>query len=190
MIGVDLSVEVAHICGGEFVVEIGEGGAELGEFFEGVVANDGDGVVRREIVAIVFEGDEMERVNQAVGGIAGDDVDLVIDEGAIEEAEVHDVWWSGEVERVAITPAAEAVGTLEEFVADTGAPLGSDGSEVGHGAEVESLRVALADDHGEGVFEAKRFGEVEIEFLGILLFDAGVDGGGVVGAWGFVEDGG
>jgi len=165
LIGVDLSVEVAHIGGGEFVVEISEGGAEFGEFFEGVVANDGDGVVRGKIVAIVFEGDKMERVNQAVGGITGDDVHLMIDEGAIEEAEVHDVWWNGEVERIAIAPAAEAVGTLEEFVADTGAPFGSDGSEVGHGAEVESLRVALADDHGEGVFETERFGEIEIEFL-------------------------
>ena len=190
MIGVDLSVEAAHVGGGEFVVEIGEGGAEFGKFFERVVANDRDGVVRREIVAIVFEGDEMQGVDQAVGGVAGDDVDLMINEGAIEKAEVHDVRRSGEVEIVAGTPAGESVGTLEEFVTDAGVPLGSDGSEVGHDAEVESLRVALADDHGERVFEAERFAEVEIEFLGVLLLDAIVNGGGVVAAWGFVKDGG
>jgi len=190
LIGVDLSVEAAHIGGGEFVVEIGEGGAELGEFFEGVMADDGDGVVGREIVAIVFEGDEMEGVDQAVGGIAGDDVDLMIDEGAVKEAEVHDIGRSGEAEIVAGAPAGEAVGALEEFVADAGAPLGGDGSEFGHGAEVERLRVALADDHGEGVFETERLGEVEIEFLGVLLFDAIVDLRGRVLARGFVEDGG
>jgi len=42
LIGVDLSVEVAHIGSGEFVVEIGEGVAELGGIFsKGVMANDG-----------------------------------------------------------------------------------------------------------------------------------------------------
>ena len=96
------------------------------------MANDGDGVVGREIVAIVFEGDEMKRVDEAVGGIAGDDVDLMIDESAVEEAEVHDVGRSGEVETVAIAPAAEAVGAFEEFVADAGVPLGSDWSDIGH----------------------------------------------------------
>ncbi len=190
LIGVDLSIEAAHIGGGEFVVEISESGAEFGKFFEGVVADDGDGVVRREIVAIIFEGDEMEGVDQAVRGIAGDDVDLMIDEGAVEEAEVHNVWRSGEMERVTIAPAGETVGSLEEFVANTGAPLGSDRSEVGHGVEVEGLRVVLADDHGESVFEAEGFGEVKIKFLGVLLFDAVIDLSGRVLAGGFVEDGG
>ncbi len=132
----------------------------------------------------------MKRVDEAVGGIAGDDVDLMIDESAVEEAEVHDVRRSGEVEIVAVAPAAEAVGAFEEFVADAGVPLGSDRSEIGHGAEMEGLRVVSADDHGESVFEAERFGEVEIEALGVLLLDAIVDGGGVVGAGRFVEDGG
>ena len=32
---------------------------------------------------------EMQRVDQSIGGIAGDHVDLLIDEGAIDQAEVH-----------------------------------------------------------------------------------------------------
>jgi len=91
------------------------------------VADDGDGVIGREIVEIVFEGNEVERVDEAVGGIAGDDVDLMIDEGSIEEAEVHDIGRGGEVEIVAGTPAGEAVGAFEKFVAYAGVPLGSDG---------------------------------------------------------------
>ncbi len=93
------------------------------------------------------------------------------------------------MEIVARAPAGEAVGAFGEFVADTGAPLGSYGGEVGHGAEMEALRVIAADDHRESVFEAERFGDVEIEALGVLLFDAGVDGGGVVRVWRLVEDG-
>ena len=52
------------------------------------------------------------------------------------------------------------------------------------------MRVVLADDHGESVFEAERFGEFEIESSGVLLFDAIVDGGGIVCSRGFVENGG
>src|SRR5579859_796009 len=181
---------MAHFGGGDFAGEIGEGGAELREFLERVAANDGDGVVGREIVEIVFEGDKVKRVDEAVSRIAGDDIDLMIEESAIEEAEVHDVWLRGEVESVAAAPAAESVGAFEEFVADAGAPPGSDGGEVGHGAEVEALCVVAADDHGESVFEAEGFREGEMEALIVLIFDTSIDGGGgVVGRWGFVEDG-
>jgi len=190
LVGVNLGVEAAHFVGGDLVVEIGEGGTELREFGEGGLANDGDGVVGREIVAVVLEGEELESSDEAVGGVAGDDIHLMIDEGAIEEAEVHDVGIGSEVEMVAVGPAAEAVGTLEEFVASADAELGGNGHEVGHGVEMVLAGIGEADDHGKGVGEAERFGEVEVELLGVLLFDAIVNGRGVVGAGRFVEDGG
>ena len=37
----------------------------------------------------------------------------------------------GEVESVALAPAAEAVGAFEKFVADADAPLRGDGGDVG-----------------------------------------------------------
>jgi len=86
MLGVDGEVEASDVGGGEFAGEIGEGGAKLGESGERGLADDGDGVVWREVMAIVFEGDEAEGVNEAVGGVAGNDVDLTIDEGAVDEA--------------------------------------------------------------------------------------------------------
>src|SRR5580692_1219800 len=132
----------------------------------------------------------MKRVDETVGGISGDDVDLVIDQGAIEEAEVHNVWRGGEVEAVAVAPTVETIGALEEFVADTGVPLRSDCGEIRHGAEMEIVGVVAADDQGEGVFEAERFGELEIETLSVLLFDALVDGSRAVCSGRFVQDGG
>jgi len=94
------------------------------------------------------------------------------------------------VEIVAVAPAAEAVGAFEKFIADAGVPLGSDGGEIGHGMEMEVVGVVGADNHGEGVLEAERFGEIEIETLGVLLLHAIVDGGGVICSRGFVENGG
>ena len=82
-------------------------------------------------MAIVFESDEVERVDEAVGGIAGDDVDFMVDQCAIDEAEVHDAGGCGEVQAVTFAPAVETVGALEEFEADTDAPLGSERDNVG-----------------------------------------------------------
>src|SRR6267378_398866 len=189
MLGVDGEVEASDVGGGEFAGEIGEGGAKLGESGERGLADDGDGVVWREVMAIVFEGDEAEGVNEAVGGVAGNDVDLAIDEGAVDEAEIHHFGRFGEMEIVAIAPAAEAVGALEEFVADAGAPFGGDGSDIGDFLQMEIFGVVAADDHGESVFKTERLGDFEMEAIGVELLDAAVDGGGIT-LRSFIQDGG
>src|SRR5580704_7160622 len=55
LVGVYLGVQVAHVFGGDFIGKVGERGSKLGEFGEGVAADDGDGVVRGKIVAVVGE---------------------------------------------------------------------------------------------------------------------------------------
>src|SRR6266705_2276277 len=127
---IDRVIQVAHVGGGEFAGEISEGGAELREAGESGLANDWDCVVGRKVVAVVGEGDKAEGVDEAVRGIAGDNIDLMIEEGAVDEAEVHHVGLPGEVEAVQTAQGAEAVGALEEFVADAGAPLRRDGSDI------------------------------------------------------------
>ena len=114
----------------------------------------------------------MERVDEAIGGIAGDDVDFFVDQSAVDEAEVHDAGRCGEMQAVALAEAAVAVGALEKFVADAGAPSGSDRDDVGDFAEMELLGVGAADDHRERVFESERLGDFEIEALGVALLDA------------------
>src|SRR6202158_2999196 len=86
-------------------------------------------------------------------------------------------------------PAAEAVGALEEFVAEAGVHFESVGDEVAGVAEMEALGVFAADDHGESVLEAERLGDFQVETLGVALFHAIVDIVWVA-ARGFVEDGG
>jgi len=100
------------------------------------LADDGDSIVRREIVAIVGQSDKAKGVNQAVGGVAGDDVHLMIDERAVDEAEVHDSGGFSEMEMIAIAPAAETVLALEEFVAHADPPFAGHGRDIGDGAKV------------------------------------------------------
>src|SRR5712671_5263406 len=86
VLGIDGVVEAADVGGREFTSEMGEDAAELRKTRERGLAHDGDSVVRREVVAVVFEGNEVERVDEPVGGVAGDDVHLMIDESAVDEA--------------------------------------------------------------------------------------------------------
>src|ERR1700687_196163 len=119
------------------------------------------------------------------GGFVGE-----IGEGsAIKQAEVHDAGRRGEMQSVEPAPAAEAVGALEEFVAEAGVHFESVGDEVAGVAEMEALGVFAADDHGESVLEAERLGDFQVETLGVALFHAIVDIVWVA-ARGFVEDGG
>ena len=98
--------------------------AKLRKLFESGLADDGDGVVGRKVVAVVFEDDQMQRVDDAVGGIARDDVDFVVLQRAVDQAEVHDAGLLGEMQAVTLAPALEAVGALEKFEADADSPLG------------------------------------------------------------------
>src|ERR1700758_4916739 len=124
---------------------------------------------------VVDERNKVEGVDESVGGIAGDDVDFFVDESAIDQAEVHDAGRRDKVQAVELAPAGEAVGTLEEFVAEAGAHFGSVGDEVAGIAEMEALSVFAADDHGESVLKAERLGDFEIETLGVAFFHAIVD---------------
>ncbi len=189
VLGVDGVVESADIGGGEFSGEIGHSGAELREPRERSLPDDRDGIIRRKVMAVVFKSDEAERVDEAVGGVAGHNVDLMIDQGAVDETEIHDFRRFGEVEIVAAAPAAEAVGPLEKFVADTGAPLGGEGNDVGDFLEMEIFCVVAANHHGEGVFKTERFGDFEVEALGVELLDAVVHGDRIT-LRRFIQDGG
>jgi hypothetical protein len=113
----------------------------------------------------------------------------MIDESAVNEAEIHDFGRSREMEIVAVAPAAEPVGALEKFVADTDAPFGRKRRDIGDFLEVKIFGVITADDHGERVFETEGLGDFEMEALGVELFDAKVDGVRIP-LRGFVEDSG
>src|SRR5712671_7547073 len=108
----------------------------------------------------------MERLNEAVGGVAGDDVDFFVDEGAVDEAEIHDAGRGGKMQTVRLAPAAKTVGALEEFVSETRAHLGGVRDDVAGVAQVQVLGVGTTNHHGEGVLKAEGLADFEIETLG------------------------
>ena len=189
MEGVERIIQAAHVGGGNFPGEIGEGGAKLRKPRESGLPNDGDGIVGRKIVEVVGERNETQRINEAVGGVAGDDVHLMVEEGAINKAEVHDARRSRESKSVAIAPAAEAVGAFEKLIADADAPSGSKRRNVREFLQMQVPGVIGTNDHGERIFKAERFRNFQMKALGVELLDAAVNGGGIA-LRGFVEDGG
>ena len=198
MLGIHCVIESADIGGGEFAGKIGKGAAELGELRECGLADDGDGVVGREVVAVVFEGDEAEGINEAISGVAGNDVNLMIHKRAINKTEIHDFRRFGKVETVAGAETGEPVGALEKFVAHTGTPLQRDRSEIGNSSELKILGVIAANDEYEGIFEAQRLGDFDMKTLGVKLPHATINdlrvvvlfGSLAVKIWRFIEDSG
>ncbi len=91
------------------------------------------------------------------------------------------------MQAVELAPAAEAVGALEEFVAEAGTHFGGVRGDVAGVAEVETLGVIAADDHGESILKAERLGDFEVEPFGVTLLDATVNVARVGGRR-FVED--
>jgi hypothetical protein len=140
-------------------------------------------------VAVVLESDEAESVDEAVSGIACDDVDFFLDESAVDQAEIENTGRFAELQAIALRPALVAVGAFEELVADAGAPVRSKGCDVGKSCEVIGFGVVATNDHREGVFEAERFGNVESETASVFFADALVDGARIALGF-FAEDGG
>src|SRR5579872_328481 len=70
--------QVAHIVVGNFPGKLTESIANLRMLGEHVFANDGNRLVGRKVMAVVFKDEEVKRGDQAVGGVARDEVNLVI----------------------------------------------------------------------------------------------------------------
>ena len=80
-------------------------------------------VVRREIVPIVLELEQVEPLDQAGGRVAGNQIHLSGGERAIAERQVHDARRIRKSQAVGLGQARIAVRPLDELVAEAGAPL-------------------------------------------------------------------
>jgi hypothetical protein len=189
MLGVNGVVEGLHVGRGDFAGEQLEGGADFWMRGEDFRADDGDGVVGREIVFVVGEDGEVAGGKKAIGGIPCDEIHLIIEKCSIEEAEIHDAGRGGEFQIVGAGEAGVAVGAFIEFVAEAGAPLRSDGGGAGNCGEMVEAGVGSADDDGEGVVEAEGGKDFEMEALRVFIVNFLEDGLGIGLDWIF-QDGG
>ncbi len=124
---------------------------------------------------VVFENEQVQRGDQAVGGVAGDQIDLLVFQGAGQQAQVHDLRRAGEMQAVGGGKSFVAVGTLHEFVAETGAPLWSVRRGLRDGFQAEAASVVAANFDGESVVEAEWRAHGEVEALHIFRLDLVVD---------------
>ena len=143
--------------------------------------DDGDGFVRREIMAVVLEHKKIECRDQAVGHVSRSQVNLFVPEGARQQTQIHDAGRLGEAESVGRRQSLVAVGALHEFVAEAGTPLRSEGGRLRDGFQTQAASVIAANFYGEGVIKSEGLADVEIETAGILGLDLVVNLLGIAG---------
>src|SRR5215472_16637585 len=117
-------IQLPHVVVGNFSGEGVEGRFDLRMAGKDFTAHDRNCLVGWKVVPVVVEDEEVEGGNEAVGGVAGGEVDLTVFEGAGEQAEVHDARRFGETQAVGRGESPVAVGALHEFVSETGTPGG------------------------------------------------------------------
>ena len=78
-----------------------------------IVAHDRNGIVRREVAAIVGEHDQAQCGNQSVGVCACDEIDLVVFKRAIEQPEIHDARRCGELQLVGADESVVSVAAFD-----------------------------------------------------------------------------
>src|SRR5687767_1781063 len=86
---VDRAVKAAHRRGINFRRKTAERFTYSRPCFEDGSPNDRSRFVRRKEPLVIHELHEIELLDQAVGGVAGDEIDLAIGERAIGECELH-----------------------------------------------------------------------------------------------------
>src|SRR6266404_2354855 len=139
------------------------------------LSDNRDAFIRREVVAVVFENEKVEGGDQAIGVVAGDQVNLMLFEGARNQAEIHDARRFCEAQAVGCDQAFVSIGSFHEFVTESGPPLWRVGSGLGDRAQMKFARVYAANHDRESVVEPKRWTECEAEAALIPLFDSPID---------------
>src|SRR5438309_8350401 len=140
---------------------------------------NGDGLIRRKEVAVVLQDNHSEGDDEAVGGIAGDHIDLMFLECSVEQAQIHDARRGGELQSIGARQARVTVGAFHEFVTKTGAPSGSVSDEVRDGAQFEFLRVFIANHNGKRIVESERRANLKTEAIPVGISNRAVDRLGV-----------
>ena len=133
-----------------------DGAADFGVTQQRRRVHDGDGVVGRKVLPVVFEHRQIQRVDQPRGRIAGDDIDLPFGERAVHERQVHDARRLAEAQTVGRREPAVAVGPIQELVAECGAPARRVRRQLRQPRQSPRARVRGANQNRERVAEAER----------------------------------
>ena len=107
-------------------------------------------------MAIIFKHDEIKRGDQAVSVCASHDINLIILQSAIEQAQIHYARGFSEFETVFCGQPFVAIGPLNEFITNAKTQLPRDGSGIGKRFQAQAACIGAAHHHGKSVIEAER----------------------------------
>ena len=156
-------VEMAHVRAGDFAPEFRKHAAKLRKLFQHGLANDRYSIVGRKIVAVVFKDNQMQRIDDPVGGIARHDVDFMVLQRPVNQPQIHHARLLREMQAVTFAPTAEAVGAFENGKPTPTRHWGAYGTMSEVLRKMQALRIVTANDHRKGIFEAQRLGDRQSE---------------------------
>src|SRR5208282_572110 len=137
--------------------------------------HDRDCFVWRKVMMVVLQHKEVQRRNQSIGIVPGNQIHLPLFKGPRQQSQIHDARRSGKTKSVAGDEPFVSIGTLHEFVSETGAPLWRKLGGLRQRLQLQMARVIAADHHGEGVIESKRWPYAETELCFVVLLHSPID---------------
>ena len=121
----------------------------------------------------------MEGVDQPIGRVAGDHIDLPARQSLVRQPEIHDTRRHREMHVVQFSQAGIAVLSFDEFVSKSGRPLFGIRRRIGNRFQFESLCVVSAHHNHKRIVEAQGFGPFDVELFAIVFPYEVVDLSGV-----------
>ena len=156
MLRVDGVVHPPHVGDGDSAGQACQRAAEFRVREENSAPDDWRGIVRRKVVAVVVEHGESVRLDESARCVSGDEIDLMLGQGAVNERQIHRGRWRGKAQAVGAGKTREPVLALEKLVAEPGPSCAGARGQVRQRSQTQPPRIVAADEHGEGVLEPER----------------------------------
>src|SRR6201987_2712719 len=89
MLAIDSIVQLLHFRVRDLVSQFRKDLRNFGVVADGLLPDHRDSLIRREIVPVVFEHEQIQRRNEPVSGVTRGEIDLMIVQGPSQQTEVH-----------------------------------------------------------------------------------------------------
>src|SRR5207237_4604622 len=117
---------------------------------------DGHGFVWRKVVAVILQHRQIQSRNKPVRRVPCREINLLVFQGASEQAEVHDARRSGKAQAIGCGQAFVTVWALHELITETGVPLRRVGGSLRDGLQAEAAGILATNFNRESIVESER----------------------------------
>src|SRR5207253_2865989 len=156
-------VHLQHLLIGDFSRQFRQCLAHFRMARDRGLSNHGDCLVWREIIAIILEHEKIEGGNEPVSRIAGNQIDLLFLQRAIQQPEIHNARRLGKAKAVGGGQAFVTVRTLHELVPKSRSPMRRVSGRLRNCLQMQATSILSSDLNREGVIKAERRTESEMK---------------------------